>query len=109
VAPSKNKEATTTKSVSTDDLGDPLTESPCILMLGSEGAGLRWNLRSKADVELSIRGCDQTYNVDSLNVSVAAGILCSAFLKSRGKARGPLPESVATEPEKTLLSPEDLF
>jgi 21S rRNA (GM2251-2'-O)-methyltransferase len=49
-------------------------------MLGSEGEGLRWNLRSKADVNLYIEGSRQSHNVDSLNVSVAAGILCSSFL-----------------------------
>ncbi|EHK96137.1 putative rRNA methyltransferase, mitochondrial [Glarea lozoyensis 74030] len=71
------------KSVSTDRLGDPLVEGPCVLMLGGEGEGLRMNLRKKADVDVYIPGSAQRFTVDSLNVSVAAGILCSAFVKRR--------------------------
>jgi 21S rRNA (GM2251-2'-O)-methyltransferase len=82
--------------ISTDDLDAPLDHHPTILMLGSEGDGLRWTLRSKADVELSIRGCAQAGSIDSLNVSVAAGILCSAFLHY-GRARA----TAATLPERT--------
>jgi 21S rRNA (GM2251-2'-O)-methyltransferase len=68
-------------------LANPLERDPCILMLGNEGEGLRWNLRSKADVELSIQGSPHRGGVDSLNVSVAAGILCHAFLGGRGRGR----------------------
>lgn len=59
-------------------------------MLGNEGEGLRWNLRSKAAVELSIAGSGnaQRGGVDSLNVSVAAGVLCQAFLSSVSNVRG---------------------
>lgn len=81
VAPPKSKDPGAPPAISADDLGDPLSQDPCILMLGSEGEGLRANLRSKADVDLSIRGRGQSHNVDSLNVSVAAGILCDAFLR----------------------------
>ncbi|KUJ15593.1 uncharacterized protein LY89DRAFT_89013 [Mollisia scopiformis] len=100
VAPLNNKDATTPRSVSTDELGDPLSESPCILMLGSEGEGLRWNLRSKADVDLYIQGCGQSHNVDSLNVSVAAGILCSAFLKTNSNAEVALLATKYSEVEE---------
>ena len=93
VAPSGKKDPGVPKSMTTDQLEDPLSEDPCILMLGGEGEGLRWNLRSKADIDLSIRGSGRSHNVDSLNVSVAAGILCSSFLKSNVKTTpGPIEE-----------------
>ncbi|KAG4443489.1 hypothetical protein IFR05_001059 [Cadophora sp. M221] len=84
VAPSKRNDPSMPVSLSTDELKDPLAEAPCILMLGSEGVGLRWNLRSKADFDLYIRGCGQSFSVDSLNVSVATGILCNSFLSKKG-------------------------
>ncbi|KAH7412404.1 mitochondrial putative rRNA methyltransferase [Cadophora sp. MPI-SDFR-AT-0126] len=97
VAPSKRSDPSMPASLSTDDLADPLSEAPCILMLGSEGEGLRWNLRSKADVDLYIQGSGQSFNVDSLNVSVATGILCNAFLsKKDGKAAIPLTDELPT-------------
>ncbi|KAH8795793.1 hypothetical protein F5882DRAFT_397011 [Hyaloscypha sp. PMI_1271] len=80
VAPAEKPDPAVPAPISTEQLDDPLSEDPCILMLGSEGEGLRWNLRSKADVELYIEGSRQSHNVDSLNVSVAAGILCFSFL-----------------------------
>lgn len=75
--------------LATDDLINPLSGAPCILMLGGEGDGLRENLKSKADVNLTIRGSGNSLNVDSLNVSVATGILCNAFLR-RSSARSRL-------------------
>lgn len=91
----------------TDDLADPLSEDPCILMLGSEGEGLRKNLRAKANVELSIRGSRQSHSVDSLNVSVATGILCNAFLRKGAGRKIPTTspvrlESDAEEDEKPV-------
>ena len=102
VAPSKRNDPSMPASLSTDDLADPLSQAPCILMLGSEGEGLRWNLRSKADVDLYIQGSGQSFNVDSLNVSVATGILCHAFLSSKGSdATGTVAkESPVEEPVK---------
>jgi 21S rRNA (GM2251-2'-O)-methyltransferase len=90
VAPSKKNDPAMPASMSTDDLADPLSEDPCILMLGSEGEGLRWNLRSKADVDLYIQGSGHSHNVDSLNVSVATGILCNSFLR-RSRTKRPTP------------------
>lgn len=78
-------------SISTHDLANPLLEDPCILMIGSEGEGLRQNLKTKADVLLSVRGSGQSHNVDSLNVSVATGILCDAFLRRRITSRAANP------------------
>ncbi|TVY94027.1 rRNA methyltransferase, mitochondrial [Lachnellula willkommii] len=97
VAPSKsNGSQGSITSMSTDELFDPLSEDPCILMLGGEGDGLRQNMRSKADVELYIAGGGRSHTVDSLNVSVATGILCNAFLsKSKSKT-----ESVLSKDQK---------
>ncbi len=51
-------------------------------MLGGEGEGLRWNLQKKADYLVGIEGQRLGQGgVDSLNVSVAAGILCESFSK----------------------------
>jgi 21S rRNA (GM2251-2'-O)-methyltransferase len=99
VAPATGRDAYySRKSVSTDRLGDPLAEGPCILMLGGEGEGLRMNLRRKADVEVYIPGSSQRNTVDSLNVSVAAGILCSAFV-ARRRISAPLNEIASKEDE----------
>ncbi|WPH01484.1 Hypothetical protein R9X50_00433000 [Acrodontium crateriforme] len=64
----------------------PLVEQPCILMLGAEGEGLRSNLTVKADYFLSIeQGLRESRSVDvgveSLNVSVAAGVLIEALMR----------------------------
>lgn len=67
---------------------DPLLKDPCILLVGSEGEGLPRALRRAADVEISIPNLSGSDVVDSLNVSVATGLLCSAFLKGKAKARG---------------------
>ena len=65
----------------------PLASSPCILMMGSEGEGLRENLRSKADLEVTIeRGSSAKHvvdvGVDSMNVGVATGVLVDAFMRN---------------------------
>ncbi|KAM7199256.1 RNA methyltransferase [Naviculisporaceae sp. PSN 640] len=63
---------------------DPLKTKPCILVLGSEGEGLSSQIMSKADYQMSIPnlgGASHGGEVDSLNVSVAAGLLTSAFMR----------------------------
>lgn len=67
----------------TDELGNPLLNDPCMLVLGNEGEGIGWSLRRNADSYLSIPGDEQRGGIDSLNVSVATGILCNSFLKNR--------------------------
>ncbi|KAJ4422521.1 hypothetical protein N0V82_002855 [Gnomoniopsis sp. IMI 355080] len=62
---------------------DPLQNDPCILILGSEGEGLARQLRRSADCEVSIPNMSGSKVVDSLNVSVATGLLCSAFVRGR--------------------------
>lgn len=78
---------------------DPLAKNPCVLLLGGEGEGLSKQLKSKADVEVNIPNMSQTNLVDSLNVSVAAGLLTSALL--RGKARA---ETEALEKRRETIS-----
>ncbi|KAH6655542.1 hypothetical protein BKA67DRAFT_561017 [Truncatella angustata] len=61
---------------------DPLSENPTILVIGSEGEGLEKKIKRLADFEVSIPGQSGLLStIDSLNVSVATGIMCSAFLK----------------------------
>ncbi|KAL7623459.1 hypothetical protein AAE478_007141 [Parahypoxylon ruwenzoriense] len=62
---------------------DPLSAQPTILVLGSEGDGLSKQVRRAADYEVSISNQSFQSFVDSLNVSVAAALLCSSFLKKQ--------------------------
>jgi 21S rRNA (GM2251-2'-O)-methyltransferase len=71
----------------------PVNSAPCVLMLGAEGEGLRERLINKADGTVSIGGGwrlegDSGPRVDSLNVSVAAGLLCEGFLRKPVDGRG---------------------
>lgn len=66
----------------TSTLACPVRNHPCVLMLGGEGEGLGWNLQKKADFVLGVEGHRIGQGgVDSLNVSVATGLLCEAFLR----------------------------
>ncbi|KAH6899881.1 hypothetical protein B0T10DRAFT_469022 [Thelonectria olida] len=71
------------KFISTDEIQakSPLSEHPCLLVLGNEGHGLPKQLKVAADYELSVPSFVRSSNVDSLNVSVAAGLLCHSFIK----------------------------
>ncbi|KNG85092.1 RNA methyltransferase, TrmH family [Aspergillus nomiae NRRL 13137] len=66
------------------------TQSPCVIMMGSEGSGLSRHIKSHADSIVSIPGARLTTplgvesdpsRVDSLNVSVAAALLMEMFLR----------------------------
>ncbi|OQN96702.1 hypothetical protein B0A48_17126 [Cryoendolithus antarcticus] len=99
VAPSLSKGGRAKQITSTALSGaSPLANKPCILMLGGEGEGLRENLRNKADVEVTIER--RTPNgavdvgVDSVNVSVAAGLLVEAFTRTGIAAISPKEESM---------------
>ena len=73
--------------------GKMTSQQPTILIVGSEGEGLGKQIRRAADFEVSIPGASGLLStVDSLNVSVAAGILCSSFLK-KSQDMGIDPES----------------
>ena len=73
---------------------DPLREKPCVLLLGSEGEGLAKTVLKRTDCDVNIPSELGTDMVDSLNVSVAAGLLCHAFL------RGKIGETAAKEREQ---------
>ncbi|WYZ41617.1 hypothetical protein EsH8_V_000512 [Colletotrichum jinshuiense] len=59
----------------------PLIKQPCILVLGNEGSGLPYDVRRKATHEITIPRMMAASSVDSLNVSVAAALLCNSFLR----------------------------
>ena len=66
----------------TTSLGSPTRNHPCVLMLGGEGMGLRRDIKKSADYFISVEGTRRAQDgVDSLNVSVAAGLICEAFLR----------------------------
>ena len=82
VAPTPGKRTGLGNYFSTSDLGSPVRNHPCLLILGGEGEGLRWSIQTKADFDVGIDGPRNGHGkVDSLNVSVAAGLLCEAFLR----------------------------
>ena len=59
-----------------------------MLIFGSEGEGLRWKIQEKADLGVGIEGQRRGQSgVDSLNVSVAAGLLCEAFLRKPNSSK----------------------
>ena len=78
---------------------DPLSQQPTVLVIGSEGEGLTKQVRREADHEVSIPNPLGSISdiVDSLNVSVATGILCSAFLKKQSS--GMIEIEDPSEPE----------
>ncbi|BDD61409.1 hypothetical protein MPDQ_001194 [Monascus purpureus] len=73
---------------SNDHTASPLTQSPSVLMLGSEGTGLSNHIKNHADAIVSIPWvrnpvpgvASDPARVDSLNVSVAAALLMEKFL-----------------------------
>ena len=81
-APTAGKRTGLGNYLSLSDLGGYVRNQPCLLILGGEGEGLQWDIRKKADFDVGINGPRMGQNnVDSLNVSVAAGLLCEAFLR----------------------------
>ncbi|PNY26244.1 rRNA methyltransferase 1, mitochondrial [Tolypocladium capitatum] len=72
------------KFISTEAIerDSPLERDPCVLVLGNEGYGLSRDVKVATDYEVSVPRFVQGSTVDSLNVSVAAGLLCHAFVKS---------------------------
>lgn len=65
---------------------DPLLNDPCVLVLGNEGEGLSRQLTRAAEYKVSIPNMSGSKIVDSLNVSVATGLLCSAFVRGKTQA-----------------------
>lgn len=82
--------------IGTDMGGETLEKAPkgfdkALLVLGSEDKGLSANIQSKCDVKVAIagksqsskeKGGDAPWTLESLNVSVAAGIFIHAFSRA---------------------------
>ncbi|KAM0437353.1 hypothetical protein ACHAQK_007288 [Fusarium lateritium] len=101
------------KFVSLDSIEaeSPLNDHPCLLVLGNEGYGLSKPVKVAADYELSVPRFVQGSCVDSLNVSVAAGLLCHSFVRepvAETKAEPPEPkiEFIETETETEIVATE---
>ncbi|EHK26261.1 uncharacterized protein TRIVIDRAFT_36346 [Trichoderma virens Gv29-8] len=86
-------------STATVEAEQPLNSHPSILVLGNEGHGLSKPIKVAADYELSVPYFVQNSCVDSLNVSVAAGLLCHAFVRAPA-----IVNSTAAKDEKETLT-----
>lgn len=64
---------------------DVTVRQPTLLVLGNEGVGLRTTVRNVCQTFVKVDTGHVSDNVDSLNVSVATGILLHQFLSSRNK------------------------
>ncbi|MCJ1273943.1 hypothetical protein MMC21_001736 [Puttea exsequens] len=81
-APGPRKRPEPGRYLSTSEVGYPTRQHPCLLVLGGEGEGLRKDIQRKADFIVGIDGQrNGMAGVDSLNVSVAAGLLCDTFMR----------------------------
>lgn len=86
--------------LSTHTMKSPLLDAPCVLMIGGEGTGLKPDLVQKADRTVSIPSWRYgTSSVDSLNVSVATGVLANAFLSLPPQSARPSKTSTSSEEE----------
>lgn len=93
------------KFVSLNDVeaSQPLRDSPCILVMGNEGHGLPKAVKVATDLELSVPRFVTSSCVDSLNVSVATGVLCHAFVRSATRDyKAPVPEAVTEESNESV-------
>ena len=63
-----------------DDVASMVTK-PTVLVMGNEAAGLRTNVRRACSALVRVPGGDDASTVDSLNVSVATGILLHALIR----------------------------
>ena len=79
------------------DVCDATVDQPTLLVLGSEGSGLRTNVRAACAAMVRVPGGDAL--VDSLNVSVAAGIMLQALTAAarRSAAQQPAVQQPAVQ------------
>lgn len=70
------------RSIDQSQLSGILDHSPVLLVLGSEGSGVRTNIKNLSDyfVGLSKNRIDNDHIVDSINVSAAASVLIAKLL-----------------------------
>ncbi|KAG7905255.1 hypothetical protein KL925_005328 [Ogataea polymorpha] len=80
VAPSESG-GTSSKQIDADTLKGQLQKGPCMLVVGSEGQGIRTSLLQRSDFLVSLNSgrADLDESVDSLNASVATALLLSKF------------------------------
>lgn len=72
----KVQEQLTSKFIETDDLSLIAASSPVLLVMGSEGAGVRTHLQLRSDYLVGLnKGREDEGIVDSLNVSVACALM----------------------------------
>ena len=65
-----------------ENVSDFVVSAPTLLVMGNEGSGLRTNVRRACNRLVAIpAGINKAQGVDSLNVSVAAGILIHRSLR----------------------------
>lgn len=70
--------------VTVADVGAVLDQTPVLLVLGSEGAGIRDSIKKLISYSVTIpKGFNTRGEVDSLNVSVAGALLCGGFLQGK--------------------------
>lgn len=67
-------------AVSTAQIKEMLQTSPVMLLVGSEGEGIRTSLLNKSDGIVTLGSANAPLGVDSLNVSVATGIILGNVL-----------------------------
>ncbi|KAG7692211.1 hypothetical protein KL949_005045 [Ogataea haglerorum] len=69
------------KTIDADALKEQLQNGPCMLVVGSEGQGIRTSLLQRSDFLVSLKSsrADLDDSVDSLNASVATALLLSKF------------------------------
>lgn len=73
-----NNKYTKDKMVDVDSLNEISANGPVMLVIGSEGAGVRTNLKMRSDYFVNIPSCERgENNIDSLNASVATALLIS--------------------------------
>jgi 21S rRNA (GM2251-2'-O)-methyltransferase len=74
----------------------PVADHPTILMMGSEGTGLRDSLLNLAHYKVGIRHGREVdeVGIDSLNVSAAASLLCYEMLQKPIAKPAVKPEEV---------------
>lgn len=70
------------KKIDQEDIHDILSSGPCLLVIGSEGKGIRTNLikRSEYTVSLNSSRDELDESVDSLNASVATALFLQKII-----------------------------
>jgi len=108
VAPTASpKEEPKAKSMAIVEMENPLASDPCILVLANEGKGLPRAVRAVCDEEVFIPGGSLESALDSLNVSVAGGILCHAFLREPSRSNDTKTQAEPVSEQRPLEAAND--